>query len=341
MAPRAAVTSPSPLYSTTFTIYKLSPLYHGPAPLDNASLTQHASRFRDVLVGDVLRGVRVGLATEDETLTRVGALRHVQWRFLAADEAPAEAEADETELPQETTGSDRASTGIHVEIQYETAVYTAILLRSTGVNGESMPDQLGFSHYPLLLARMPVSLRETLLHFLATNFDARASPLRLGPQVLAAQFEKYISDLLAVAAADDDNGSAATLRLVIKDLVISFTFHRPQGTTAAHLKSIDMTVPKDDLGALLRRGQKLAQATNSAQPFMAALAHYIQAYTALDINHPHVNIAKVACGAFVLGADGRIKLFPPPGDGHGSAQARATRALATRLIDLARTKQIA
>src|SRR6187402_2061806 len=77
-----------PLYNTTFSLHRLSPLYTGSnVPLNNTTLRQHAKRFRDLLAGEVLRGVRVGLGPEDDTLARVGALQTVTWRLLSEEEA--------------------------------------------------------------------------------------------------------------------------------------------------------------------------------------------------------------------------------------------------------------
>src|ERR1700730_8924490 len=77
---------PYPLYSGTFIVHRVSPLFHSNITLDNAALRQYASQFRDVLTGEVLRGVRVGLAADEETLARVGALKNVQWSLLRNEE---------------------------------------------------------------------------------------------------------------------------------------------------------------------------------------------------------------------------------------------------------------
>lgn len=74
---------PNPLRGTTFILHKISPLYMGGAAhLDDSALEQHAKSLRDILAGEVLRGVRVGLGTDEDTLARVGALQNVTWRFL-------------------------------------------------------------------------------------------------------------------------------------------------------------------------------------------------------------------------------------------------------------------
>jgi hypothetical protein len=68
--------------------------------------------------------------------------------------------------------------------------------------------------------------------------------------------------------------------------------------------------------------------------FTAALAHYIDGHLALNINHPYVAISKIACGAFVLGAEGRIKIFP-------AAEGTATEMLVEGLVEQVRRKKLA
>lgn len=73
------------LFNTTFALYRASPLYLGPERLSNARLQTLSKRLRDTLVGDVVRGVQVGLtssSSEDATLGRAGVLEGVDWRWV-------------------------------------------------------------------------------------------------------------------------------------------------------------------------------------------------------------------------------------------------------------------
>ena len=77
-----------PLYSTTYTLHRLSPLYTGSrSALTNDSLAQYARSFRDILAGEVLRGVRVGLGYDGDALARAGGLQTVNWSLLLEEEA--------------------------------------------------------------------------------------------------------------------------------------------------------------------------------------------------------------------------------------------------------------
>ncbi|KAK8105287.1 hypothetical protein PG999_008646 [Apiospora kogelbergensis] len=74
---------PPTLFNTTFALYRASPLYLGPEPLTAARLRTLSQRLRDTLVGDVVRGVQVGLvgSGDDAALGRAGALETVDWRW--------------------------------------------------------------------------------------------------------------------------------------------------------------------------------------------------------------------------------------------------------------------
>ncbi|KAK7996749.1 hypothetical protein PG989_004789 [Apiospora arundinis] len=79
-----ATNPPPTLFNTTFALYRASPLYLGPERLTKPRLRTLSQRLRDTLVGDVVRGVQVGLTggADDATLGRAGALESVDWRWV-------------------------------------------------------------------------------------------------------------------------------------------------------------------------------------------------------------------------------------------------------------------
>ncbi|KAH8912704.1 hypothetical protein BR93DRAFT_942496 [Coniochaeta sp. PMI_546] len=74
------------LFDTTFSTYRVSPLHLGVKPLDQERLGALAKRLRDLLVGDVVRGVEVGLASDGGVMGRAGALEavHLSWSSLGS-----------------------------------------------------------------------------------------------------------------------------------------------------------------------------------------------------------------------------------------------------------------
>ncbi|KAI9641719.1 hypothetical protein NHQ30_009575 [Ciborinia camelliae] len=331
MAPQAG--SQYPLYNTTFTLHRASPLYIADKALNNANLRVHARRFRDILAGDVLRGVRVGLGSEDDTLARVGALQTVTWRVFKIESEWA-VEATTGEAIDESVMETTRSCGILVEVNYEKANYTAILLRAISEDDIDdsiiLPDrdESGFMRLPLLLTRMPLSLKETFIQYICRTFDARVSALKLEGNDLTETFEQYTSNSINEDATAEER--RVGIQKIIKDIQISVGFDIPGGS--ATLKTIDIHVSREDLSRMLARGKKI---TKDGSPFMAALKSYIKAHLALDLGHEKVKIVKIACGAFVLG-EGRLKLTQPSsGEHEDGGQYRATRQLLNGLVTIA------
>lgn len=69
----------TPFLNTTFSTHRLSPLYVGSQPLTQDRIRTLSYRLRDFLVGDVVRGVELGLdrPTDDGAMSRTGALEAV------------------------------------------------------------------------------------------------------------------------------------------------------------------------------------------------------------------------------------------------------------------------
>jgi hypothetical protein len=314
-----------PLYGTTFTVHRLSPLFCGRIVLDNPTLAEYASAFRDLLAGEVLRGVRVGLASDDDILARIGGLQSVRWTIL-------EKEEDWQNQTQLKGDDERSRRGILVDITYERASYAAIIVHDADAQEVS-----GFLNYPLLLTRMPGPLRETFLDFITTTFDTRVSVMKLSSQFLVSSLEGYLDN---ITTGEDGplNTDAANiaLRSIVKSLLVTLAFDVP-GITLS-LKNVDVTISQEDTYGMITRGRKLVGNGNTGGPFTAALRHYLDAHLALDINNDHVSISKIACAAFVLGTEGKIKLLGSLDE--GSLQFKATSVLVQRLIENASNRTI-
>jgi hypothetical protein len=333
MAPAAqeSALQPYPLYDTTFTLHRVSPLYTGlNHVLDNPTLQQHARRFRDILAGDVLRGVRVGLGPEDDVLARVGALQFVTWQVLVEEDFWNI--DDDTKM--DTTIGVGAEKGILVQVSYEKMEYRAILLCGDGGGSEAdWKVGEGFEHFPLLLTRMPGSLRETFMGFLATTFDANISVLRLSGQRLTKSFEKYIFDCCTGEDGEalDLVESSRTLRKVIKDVRVLVGFDFPDGNSS--LQTVEFSIEQEDIPRLVQKGKKIG---NKESPFINALSSFVKAHLALDMGHESVSVLRIACGPFVLGSEGRVKFTAPSSMDGKNVQRRATWSLVDGIVGIAR-----
>ncbi|ELR06990.1 hypothetical protein GMDG_02312 [Pseudogymnoascus destructans 20631-21] len=300
-----------PLYNTTYTLHRLSPL-HAFTP---SSLPSHAAALSEILTGSTLRGVRIGLDTSNASLSRAGALRSVSMRPLRSPDgwAAVHAAAEPDESRQE---GGEGGWGVIIEMTYEKANYTAILLRdikspaTTTTEGE-------FTHLPLLLTRLPPPLRTTLLDFLSTRFDTRASPMQLPSPFVKKAMGGYIEALVA-------------------------------GGGEVRSANIDITISRDDIPNFLQRGGSSITTTTATSartspaqpeqhPFWTALHTYTTKRLALDLSNPSVAVAKIACGAFVIAAEGRVKISAPA-EREGRGEREGAEGVLGMLVGVAERK---
>ncbi|KAK3312575.1 kinetochore complex Sim4 subunit Fta1-domain-containing protein [Apodospora peruviana] len=130
-----------PFYNTTFSAHRVSPLYIGKEELTSQRLAVLAQRLRDILVGDVVRGVEVGLLHNNNTtddggvgaMGRAGALEAVgiSWVSMAGVlDLGATTKSDwkaATAVAELRRKKDKKK-GIHIMLRYENADCTALLV---------------------------------------------------------------------------------------------------------------------------------------------------------------------------------------------------------------------
>lgn len=145
-----------PFFNTTFSTHRVSPLYVGEKPLDQHRFAALAKQLRDLLVGDVVRGVEVGLDGGGSVMARAGALEAVDlgWSSLGSIldirpemmhdtvgvdgrpvsrdlgsgfwRAPLSPSDDGSADRQLSSASGRQA--LHISIRYESALCTALLV---------------------------------------------------------------------------------------------------------------------------------------------------------------------------------------------------------------------
>lgn len=350
-----------PFFNTTFSTHRVSPLFIGAQELDQTRLDLLAHRLRDTLVGDVVRGIQIGVESLETSSGQVGPLRYIKMRWFH----PSDVLGDE-ELVGDDIGAGRhpatenPQRGLWIEIRHENASYVALMLpgyapasNSSGLRPQpwsmrpgqgTAVDEVDPDHFvrlPLLLLRMPQSLKSVIGEWLATTFDCRVSKLSLGTKTLVHIWERWIE--------------TAGLSHKGPDFVVTFSFNaplaKPEGAasdsdedeitgTEAGLRSMSVAVSPQDLRRFLRAGETLGpdNTTNSAatwmnnarernrlaggrsddgwawrqaatgdQPFTEALGRYINHHLALNMFHPSVRIVQISCGGFVL-AQSRLKI---------------------------------
>ena len=209
-------------FNTTFSTHRVSPLFVGREELGSERLAQLAYRLRDTLVGDVVRGVQIGLESTDTPAGQVGSLRSVTIRWFEAqrllsgdlsfmDQDGGEGIADSI-MRHWSRIPDKQKRGLWIEIRHENAAYMALLLPGYPRTGkekatsasegwtmrmdEDSPavtvDQDQFLQLPLLLLRMPNALKGVIGDWLSTTFDCRVSKLNLGTRTLVTVWEDWL-----------------------------------------------------------------------------------------------------------------------------------------------------
>lgn len=330
------------LFTTSWTLHRLSPLYHGreyQTLIDNPeALRVYADRFRDILRGDVFRGVQIGIDSAsalDDAVAKAGPLNTCKWETLPTwshwNEEQSLLEDADQELPIIPPES---SAGILVTLNYDHAIFKAALL--VGPDGYH-DDRKEVTHLPLLVTRLPNVLRQTFISFLSGNFDTHCSILRLPSSFLCATLENYLASLSTVAT--HPSGSSGISRLliekVIKETHLTLSFPPP---ISPSLKTLDVHLPRESLSTFFAHGSKMTSTSNrrydieeareSSQkptvPFITALSLYFDTHLAMNLDiselrdttkreKEHIRLTKVVCGAFVLGGEGRMKLLANPG----------------------------
>ncbi|KAL6803232.1 kinetochore complex Sim4 subunit Fta1 domain-containing protein [Trichoderma sp. SZMC 28013] len=274
-------------FNTTFSTHRVSPLYIGAQKLDQARLDRLAHRLRDTLVGDVVRGVQIGLEATDTPMGQVGPLKAVTFRWFQATDILGDKSSESWgEL------SDEQAKGLWIELRHENAAYVALLLpgfsqkqKAPTTPAASMwsmdidqpeigeADSSQFLRLPLLLLRMPQPLKAVIGEWLSTTFDCRVTKLNLGTRTLVGVLEGWIqetglpraeSDLvltLAFNAPVTDKGREAVLPLS-GDL--GNDDDEDEEAASPGLRNMEVCISASDLRRFLRAGKTLLKSKGTS-----------------------------------------------------------------------------
>src|SRR5271170_7058083 len=168
----AASLSPSPpppaskLHNTSFTLTRLTPLYS----FNPSRLNHYAREFRDIVRGDVIRGVQVTAQPSDRA--KAALVRSCEWTI------------ENDLLATESFDS------VVVKVEWDDgSSFTAIIMPdftssktvSLGKRkrGSSVDAGSEFTSLPLLLTRGPQLVTQQLITYITTHFDSRSSELSI------------------------------------------------------------------------------------------------------------------------------------------------------------------
>lgn len=308
-----------PLYDATYTLYRSSPLYNGNAPI-LTSLGLHARRLKDQLRAD---GLRAQIIVGDTTYS--GVLNSCEWSLLGDEASWSRLHGDEENDDDISVLNEldvKDALGILIELKYERITHRAIFMGKA----EEKQSLKGFTSFPLLLTRMPASLRDIVLQYFRQAFDCRITAFKLRSSRMYSALDKSIAVLTQESDSNTDR--------LAKGCQVQLGFP----SAAPDLRSLDMLVPRENIEKFVEVGQLLtapARQTNdtsvASKPFIATLSAYLKQHTTISLDHPGVVLSKFACGPIVLSIEGKIKITKNP---------VLTDEIWSMLIDEARTNDL-
>ncbi|KKK15854.1 hypothetical protein ARAM_003875 [Aspergillus rambellii] len=343
-----AQTSPHHLLNTSWTSHRLSPLHHGnefETLLDNpTALDTYATRLRDHLTNS-LANVQGWQAEEDApTLSTIGALKSCTWATLS----PLSDLGGQT---HQTQREDHQA-GILVTLEYENITYKAALLaapttsasepktKKNKKSNQKKKVESNSTYLPVLLTRLPRSLRESFTGFLSATFDTYCSLLRLPSKFMCAALETYVGGLSS-RAEGNPSSSSALIEDVIKEMHLTLSFSPP---ISPALKSLNLSIPQASLTAFVRAAPSpstIGSASGSgsvddqgSSSVLSGLSAYLEKHLALDSGMrmgmgsagelfwggEYVRLTRIACAGFVITGEGRVKLVAQARDGEGEEE---------------------
>jgi hypothetical protein len=151
-------------------------------------------------------------------------------------------------------------------------------------------------------------LRDALCDYLRSNFDVYLAPLTLSSTWLRGALEGYLAD----ERTREGEG---------KDVQISLGFDA-EVTGGGGVKGMDVTLGRADVEGFFQHGREMVGKGREGKdgPFWTATRAYMKAKMALDIERKEVRVTRVGCGGFVIGGEGKVKIFAPAGEGEGHSE---------------------
>jgi hypothetical protein len=241
-ATAAGSASPSPpppssiLHNTSFNLTRLTPLYS----FNTTRLQHYAREFRDIVRGDVLRGVIVSAQPSDKAKSAL--IRSCEWTI------------QNDLIPTETFDS------LVIKLQWEDgSVFLAILLpnftSSTKTvslgkrkRGSSTESGTEFTPLPLLMIRGPQLVSQQLITYLTTRFDCRATELKIPASVLGDCLQGYLERVF------QEDATPRAIERNLKLLELMFSTPEPKNfKVKGALKRITLNFGATDVHELYRR----------------------------------------------------------------------------------------
>lgn len=235
--------------------------------------------------------------------------------------------------------------GILITLIYERGSYKAAFFRGTKFNSRYEDDRI---QLPALLLRMPAHLSKRLIDFLCSNFKVAATPIKIATTVLYNMLGNYLNTLSMASKDRSDDVADDLYSTVLKDLKFCFAFGNP---VSPQLRLLDVNVPNSVLCQSMSRTVQMRKSGRASgdtpKDIIEELAAFFDRHTGLQIPRPSqkdesdlIKVSKLACGAFVLAADGKFKLVSKAidalsGEAYMQAAKQANEQLLNEIVEVA------
>lgn len=199
-------------------------------------------------------------------------------------------------------------------LEYENITYKAALL----ADAELENQREGSTFLPLLLTKFPNALRQTFISFLSANFDTYCSNLRLPSTFLCKGLETFVDELRNGRGPSERSAATETIEEGIKELQLTLAF---SPSIAPALRTLNISISRASLVEFLRDEAPKSKRTLKQKlrsPLIGNLTAYLETHLAMQLDldgssqkqasRKHARLSKIACAAFVLGGEGRMKL---------------------------------
>ena len=229
--------SPSPppptstLHNTSFTLTRLTPLYS----LNTSRLAHYAREFRDIVRGDVIRGVQVSTQSSDRAKSAL--VRSCEWTI-------------ESDLvPTETFDA------VVIKVSWDDgSVFTAVMLpnfassETISLGKRKRGPSPEFTPLPLLLTRGNQIVTQQLITYITTRFDSRASEMAFPATLLGDCLQEYLEQVF------QEEFTQRTIDRSLKILELIFTTPDPTNPKVkGALRKITLSLGAQDVLELYRR----------------------------------------------------------------------------------------
>jgi hypothetical protein len=227
-------TPTSKLYNTSFLLTRLTPLYS----LNTSRLTHYAREFRDIVRGDVIRGVQTSAATSERAKSAL--VRSCEWT-IENDLIPTESFDS---LVVKVTWDDGSSFIAILIPNFTTSETITLGKRKRG----SAADTAEFTPLPLLLTRGPQLVTQQFVKYVTTRFDSRASEMNFPAGLLEDCLQGYLERVF------QEDSPPRVLERRLKLLELQFSTPQPKDTKVkGALRRITLNFVAPDVQELYRR----------------------------------------------------------------------------------------